>query len=108
MKRGKTISAPSFVCRFLGGNNVENNVENPQNGLKQGYFISALSPKAQFKTAVLRNRARRRMYGVINLLSHKPQKSLFKAVFIANKGIFDISPAEIQGQIGMVFAKLGV
>lgn len=104
MKRGKNVSTSSFLCKFV----VENNDNFPENGLKQGYFISALSPKAQFKTAVARNRVRRRIYGAINALDHKPRKALFKAVFILNKSIGDLSQTEIQGQIAMVFSKIGV
>jgi ribonuclease P protein component len=104
MKKGKNVSSPTFLCKFF----VDNMGESSKNGLKQGYFISALSPKGQFKTAVLRNKARRKIYGAINLLAHDTAKPLFKAVFIANKSIFDCSHLELQEQITRVFSKIGV
>ncbi len=104
MKRGKTISSPTFLCKFFA-DNIEESLEN---GPKQGYFISALSPKGQFKTAILRNKARRKIYGAINLLVRDTKKPLFKAVFIANKSIFDCSHLDLQEQITRVLSKIGV
>ncbi len=107
MKRGKTVSTSSFLCKFT----VDYPEKMPENGLKQGYYISALSPKSQFKTAALRNKARRKVYGAINLLPQNTQnatETLFRAIIIPNKTLFSLSHSEIQAQIMTVFSKIGV
>jgi len=65
--------------------------------------VSMLSPKKQFPTAVLRNKARRRMKALINHLSSVYNRPLYKGylyVFTLNKSIltdkFDQYRLEIE------------
>lgn len=110
MKVGKNVSTPSFLFKFFIEKPIEppKNSKSPENPYLPTFFISALSPKSHFKTAVLRNKVRRKIYGAINLMNYSPKSLILRAIILPNKTLLTATTIDLQNQILSIFSKIGV
>jgi ribonuclease P protein component len=80
MKKGRLLSLPLFSVRFL------------KNPIKSSHFSVVVSKKVA-KTAILRNKIKRRIYSILN--KNQPKDPYF-IIFFAKKGIEKASFLQIK------------
>lgn len=91
VQKGSAFHAPLFSIR----------VKKAQNKSRFGVSV----PKKVTKTAVLRNKIRRRIYS--SLIGMKLQNH-FEVVFVAKTGIEKLKQSEIKQEIEKIFVKSGL
>lgn len=95
MIKGKSLITDFFIIKILK--------KNDQKFLK----ISALSPKKTFPTAVMRNKARRRVYSAISK-TPKPNANNFLVAIIGSKKVLTEKIETISAAIEQSFKKGGI
>lgn len=96
MSNGQAVFGDFFLVKYIKSGKIETK-------------ISAIAPKKTFSTAVLRNKARRRIYSALTPLFHKNLiKNSFLVAIVGNKKVLDVKIPEITASIEQVFVKGGI
>ncbi len=100
MIKGKPLFSDFFILKF-----IKNHTPSAFQGLK----ISAVSPKKAFPTAVLRNKARRRIYSALTsfLKTQKPKSNILIAI-IGNKKVLNTPFSDLGASLEQTFRKGGI
>jgi len=106
MSKGRVVTSPSFLFRVLESKNA-------------GTFkLAAVAPKKIFKTAVLRNKVKRRTRAALfSVLKHAglmaknnavAVRSAFFGIFIANQQVLTAPFSQLTDEIQFIFEKSGI
>ncbi len=93
--QGRAYKSSSFLFKVLKNN--DNLISKP------GFVVS----KKTFKTAVLRNKARRRLKAALNKVILKKNKAFlaYKMIFLINQSILTVEFSQLTEEIRNVFEK---
>ncbi len=91
---GKAIHCPIFTFVYISSTN-------------KNMGLSAVASKKNFKTAVQRNKIRRRIYGSIERVIHG-QVLPIQGIFLAKTAIIKADSGVIDLNIHQIFVKLGL
>ncbi len=93
MSSGRIFNSPLFTLRAIK--------------TKEKSRFSVVASKKIFKTAVLRNKIRRRVYAQIEKLSPRIQGG-FNGIFLAKQIVEKSSPEAISSELENLFVKTGI
>lgn len=96
MKKGGLVSSPFFNCRFI---------KNPENISSASWRISVVISKKVAKTAVLRNKIRRRAYSVLKNSTKNPSPASGYIILFAKKGVEKATFSETKEAIQDILIK---
>ena len=94
IQKGVAFHATFFVARIQ------------KTGKASNFGVSV--PKKVAKTAVLRNKIRRRVYSAIRNISKKGLNSHQNVIFVVKLGIEKLNQIELQQEIEKIFVKTGL
>jgi len=93
VERGREAYSPFFSLRFV-----------PADSFK----LSSTAPKKVWKTAVARNRFRRRIYAAVADVVYAEKPKPVFAALIGKRSIDDIEPAVLVRMLAELFVKAGL
>jgi ribonuclease P protein component len=93
IRKGRVINSPIFVVRYISS-------------LKKNSFSVVASSKVS-KTAVGRNKIRRRVYSSM-YKTLKDQKIGFNVVFFSKNSILNLKQPQIDKEVYDLFVKIGI
>ena len=97
IKNGSSIHGSFFVFKFLKNPKIKDFDPN------KNFYISCVAPKSMVKSAVLRNKFKRKAYCAIKPLKIKG----FAGIFIYKKGGLLIKTPDLTNDIYKIFTKAG-
>lgn len=92
MKRGRVFHSPFFVLMILQNNGISK--------------FSAVAPSKIAKTAVMRNKIRRRLYSVIAKIDTKTEGA--DVILISKKPVLEATTDQLEQEIRTIFVKGGL
>ncbi|MEI6490541.1 MAG: ribonuclease P protein component [bacterium] len=96
MSQGRALFGDLFLVKFI---------KNETGGLK----ISAIAPKKTFKTAVERNKVKRRINSALSPIFNKNFiKNSFLVAIVANKKSLSVKIPELSSSLEQIFVKGGI
>ncbi len=94
LQKGRVAHSPLFVIRFSQGG-------------EGAARVAAVAPQKIAKTAVIRNKTRRKVYAIVHGLSAQLKSGLTIIIF-AKQPALAAKPAELKEALQGVFVKAGV
>lgn len=95
-KTGRVVKGPFFSIRYI------------VNSRRQSYRAAVVVSRKISKSAVKRNRIRRRIYGVIGNLEKQIASPYDIVVTVFNEKIDELEPAELASQINSQLISAGI
>jgi ribonuclease P protein component len=93
IEKGKVIHSPLFIARALFGQKDDR--------------VAAVAPVKIAKTAVIRNRTRRKMYEAVAALGQLPSKGAHTIIF-AKAGAVTAQKEELVSDLKDLFVNIGI
>jgi len=92
-KSGKTVRSQNMALRYA------------ENNRRKEYRCSVVVSKKVEKSAVTRNRIRRRVYAALRQIGPKINKPYDLVISVYSSAVADVPPAELELAINELFAK---